>query len=144
MTTWRQLSLLKDPRRQRGTRPPPAKERKTQIALIDTLEKYGGLSPDWEVFHVPNGELRSEKTGALLKRMGAKAGVLDLEFLSPTGRPYFLELKRGRAPLTEAQAAFIARQEKRGVPCAVARSYKEAIEQLKAWGALRTTIRVAA
>ena len=143
MTTERQLDLLKSVR-QRGVRPPLALERETQIALVETLDRYGGLASGWEVFHIPNGELRSDKTGALLKRMGAKAGVLDLEFLSPTGQAHFLELKRGRQPLTEAQTAFIARQDKRGVPTAVARSYAEALAILKTWGALKTTIRVAA
>jgi hypothetical protein len=137
----RQLDLLKGPR-QRGIRPPPALERATQIALADTLDKYGGLAPGWEWFAIPNGELRTDKTGALLKRMGAKAGVLDMEFLSPVGKPYFLELKRGKAPLKEEQLAFLDRQYKRGVTCAVARSYKEAIDILKGWGAVRATVSV--
>jgi hypothetical protein len=139
MTTWRQLDLLKGPR-QRGTKPPPALERQSQIMLKRTLDDYRGLAPGWEWFHIPNGELRTEKTGGLLRAMGAKAGVLDLEFLSPTGRPYFLELKRGRQPLTEAQEAFLSRMLARGVTCAVARSYGEAIEILKGWGAVRVEV----
>jgi hypothetical protein len=135
MTTWQQLDLLelKHPRTHG--------ERRMQIALCDLLDK-GWLSPGWEFFAIPNGELRTEKTGALLKRMGAKAGIPDLQFLSPTGLAYFLELKWGKQPLTEAQKAFAERQLVRGVPCAVARSYDEALEQLHAWGAIR--VRMAA
>jgi hypothetical protein len=135
----RQLRLFAG-KAQRGVRAPLALERETQIALADTLDKYGGLAPGWEWFAIPNGELRTEKTGALLKRMGAKAGVLDTEFLSPTGKPYFLELKRGRAALTDAQQSFIERQQARGVTCAVARSYTEAIQILKGWGAVRVVL----
>jgi hypothetical protein len=140
MTTWRQLDLLKHPRRQRGTRPPPALERRTHIALVDTLRI--GLADGWWFSHVPNGELRTERTGAVLKRMGAKPGVFDLMLISPTGLVYFMELKRGRAPLTLAQKVFLAEMDKRGVPCAVARSYDEALDRLSQWGAIR--VRVAA
>jgi hypothetical protein len=134
MTTWQQLDLLKPPPRVHA-------ERRMQIALCDLFDA-GALSPGWEYFAIPNGEFRTEKTGALLKRMGVKAGVPDLQFLSPTGVSHFLELKWGKQPLNNAQIGFMDRQLKRGVPCAVARSYDEALEQLSAWGAIR--VRVAA
>lgn len=121
---------------------PQPKEREIQIQLIRLLYKYRGLSPGWVCFHIPNGELRSAKTGALLKDMGERPGVLDLEFISPVGKVYFLELKRGRARLTEAQEAFVKEMEACGIECAVAGSLKAAIDQLKAWGACRVTVSV--
>ena len=62
--------------------------------------------PGWWWSHIPSGEYRSEKTGSLLKRMGLKPGMSDFLFVGPTGQHYWLELKRGRAPLTQAQQAF--------------------------------------
>jgi hypothetical protein len=139
MTGWHQLDLLKDPRRQRGTKPPPALEVETHIALADTLRK-GGLSPGWWWSHIGHGGKRSAETGRLLKRMGLQPGIPDFLFYDPEGREYWLELKRGRAPLTDGQLDFIAIMEARGVPCAVARSYQAAIDQLTLWGAIRVRI----
>jgi hypothetical protein len=133
LTTWRQIDLLKPPPRVHA-------ERRMQIALCDLLDK-GGLSPGWEFFAIPNGEFRTEKTGALLKRMGAKPGVPDLQFLSPTGLSYFLELKWAKQPLTGAQQAFFERNGgKECCTCAVARSFNEAVAILRFWGACKARI----
>jgi VRR-NUC domain len=139
MTAWRQLDLLKDPRRQRGTRPPPALEVATHIALADTLRK-GGLQPGWIWSHIGHGGKRSEETGRLLKRMGLAPGIPDFLFIAPDGRHHWLELKRGRAPLTDAQKKFQLEMNMRGVPCGVARSYQDAICQLTEWGAVRVKV----
>lgn len=133
----RQLSLFKG-RRQRGERPPLAIERKTHIALADALRV--GCAPGWLWSHFPAGEHRDEITGALLKRMGLKPGWLDLLLIAPDGIHHWLELKRGKAPLTDDQEAFLGALRARGVPCAVARSFDEAIAQLRDWGALRLRV----
>ena len=72
----------------KGTRPPPL-ERKVHIALADTLR--AACRPDWWWSHIPSGEHRSEKTGALLKRMGMQRGMLDFLLISPTGAHHWLE-----------------------------------------------------
>jgi hypothetical protein len=138
MTAWRQLDLLKDPRRQRGTKPPPALERQTHIAIADSLDL--GSAPGWIWTHFPAGEKRSKETAALLKRMGVKPGFSDFLLISPTGQHHWLELKRGRAPLTEAQEAFRDACQARGVPHAVARSFNEAMQVLELWDAVRVRV----
>ena len=72
----------------------------------------------------------------MLKRMGTQSGMLDFLLIAPTGQHHWLELKRGSAPLTEAQQAFIEQLERRSVPWFVARDYDTAVKQLKAWGVL--------
>lgn len=139
MTSWRQLDLLKS-RRQRGTRPPPAAEFATHCALADALRV--GLAPGWLWTHFPAGELRDKSAAARLKRMGLKPGFPDFLLIGPNGTHHWLELKRGKAPLNEAQRGLRDEFEARGVPYAVARSYQEAIDRLIAWGAVR--IKVAA
>ena len=112
-----------------------APERRTHIAVAKVLrlaEKRTG----WISWHTPNGELRSERTGALCKAMGARAGVFDIALLSPHGQLYFIEFKRGLEPLSDEQDAFAAALRQRAVPYYVARSFDAAVKQLKAWGAL--------
>ena len=74
--------------------------------------------------------------------MGLQPGFFDLLFISPTGIHHWLELKRGNAPLTVEQTAFELAMRLRGVPVFVARSYTEAVEVLKAWGALCDRVHV--
>jgi hypothetical protein len=132
--SWRQLDLLRGPPREQ-------REFRMQVALVDLLD-HGGLAQGWDYFAIPNGEFRTEQTGARVKRMGAKAGVPDLQFLSPRGVAYFLELKWGRQPLTGAQKAFMDRNGPKGFPCAVARSFNEAVAILRDWGACRAEVAV--
>jgi hypothetical protein len=116
-------------------RAPPPIERRTHIALADLLRV--ACRPGWWWSHVPSGEHRSERTGGLLKRMGLQRGMLDFLLISPAGVHHWLELKRGSAPLTEAQQAFIAQLDSRAVPWAVCRDYESAVRQLKAWGVVK-------
>jgi hypothetical protein len=120
--------------RRSARRAPPPIERRTHIALADLLRHT--CRPGWWWSHIPSGEHRSEKTGALLKRMGTQRGMLDFLLISPSGEHHWLELKRGSAPLTEAQQAFIEQLNRRGVPHYVARNYDAAVQQLKQWGVL--------
>jgi hypothetical protein len=117
---------------------PPALELRTHIALADTMRV--AMRPGWWWSHIGHGGKRMVKTGALLKRMGLKPGLLDFLLIGPDGKHYWLELKRGLAPLTDGQLVFIAEMEKRGVTTAVARSYDEAIGQMTAWGAIKVKV----
>lgn len=137
MTAWRQLDLLKGPR-QRGTRPPPALERELHIAIADAIR--WSISPGWIVFHPANGELRTEETGALLKRMLVLPGVSDLIALGPGPVVCALELKRrGRKP-TESQIAFLAAVRAIGGHAEWTDNFRRAIEILTAWGAVRVRL----
>ncbi|MER8619201.1 VRR-NUC domain-containing protein [Mesorhizobium sp. M1409] len=137
MMVERQLSLFKG-KRQKGTKPKPALEFKTHVAVADTLTL--GCAPGWLWTHFPAGELRDKVTASRLKRMGLKAGWPDFLLVDPEGHFHCLELKRGNNPLTEAQSAFRDEMGRRGVPYVVARSYDAAIDQLRDWGALRLRI----
>jgi hypothetical protein len=129
-----QLSLFT---RRKAARPPLAIERKTHIAIADLLAR--ALKPGWMSQHIPLGEARTERTGGLLKRMGTKPGWADFVLIDGEGRHYYLELKRGNNPLSDAQVRFRDDCHQRSVPWAVARSYEEAEAILKAWGAVRVS-----
>jgi hypothetical protein len=120
---------------------PPAPERRTHIALADTLRRFAGN--DWLWFHVPNGEHRSKETGALLLRMGVMPGVFDFLLISPTGVHHWLELKGGaKADMSIAQIRFRHELQIRGVPYGVARSFDQAVAFLQTWGVIREGVKV--
>lgn len=127
-------------RKPKATRAPLALEFATQCALADTVRRW--IEPGWVWTAFPAGELRSEGTGARLKRMGVQKGFFDFLFISPGGQHMWIELKRGRAAMTVEQLAFELAMRLRGVPAVVCRDYKSAVEQLKAWGALPSTVHV--
>jgi hypothetical protein len=120
--------------RRPAARPAVALERRTHILLADTLR--AACRPGWWWSHIPSGELRTEQTGALLKRMGLQRGMADMLLISPIGTHYWLELKRGNAPLTDGQENFAAMCRDRCVPYQIARSYDQAVAALQQWGAL--------
>jgi hypothetical protein len=116
-------------------RPPPPIERRTHIAVADLLRV--AVTPGWLWLHVPNGELRSENTGALLKRMGAKAGVSDFLLIAPPRAcVHCLELKRKGLKPTPQQLEFLAQVKAAGGRAGWADSYEDAVRLLRRWGAL--------
>jgi hypothetical protein len=133
MPTAVQLPLFLERQRRR---PPAPLERRATIAIADLLRT--AAKPGWWWSHIPSGELRTEKTGALLQRMGLKPGMADFLFVGPGGRLCFLELKRSRGGrLSPAQKEFREEMERRGVPYAVAGGFDQAVEVLQSWGVLR-------
>jgi hypothetical protein len=137
--TPRQLQMFEQGKRPR--RPKPVLERRTHIAIADMLWKLG--KPEWWWSHIPSGELRSEATGALLKRMGLKPGMGDFLFIGPAGDHRWLELKRqGSGRLSDAQLEFAGMCRSRGVPHAVVHSFREAEAQLREWNVLRDEARL--
>lgn len=125
-------------RRRALTDPPLPYEVRTHVAVADALRV--GCVPGWLWSHFPAGENRDEKTGARLKRMGLKRGWSDFLLIDPGGKHHWLELKRGKAELTDPQEAFRDACQARGVPWAVARSFEEAVSVLTEWGALRLRV----
>ena len=104
--------------------------------VADDLRRFG--DPDWQWVHIPSGELRNKITAYRLKRMGSKPGWPDFLLLDPSGRPFFLELKREGGRLSPAQKDFAKwRAYAPRVVYDVAYSYQEARRILIAWGALR-------
>lgn len=98
------------------------------------LAQFG--DPGWMWTHFPAGELRHPVIGAKLREMGTKSGWADVLLISPQGQLHALELKAGKAPLSDPQEAFRDGCLERRVPWALSRSLDEALDQLCHWGAL--------
>src|SRR5262249_37435086 len=96
----RDLDLFKS-KRQRGTKPPPAKEYHLHCLIGDVLKRW--CNRDWRYTHVASGEFRTKATAGRLKRMGVTAGWADFQFFHARGAVCFLELKRRGNDLTDAQ-----------------------------------------
>lgn len=132
----RQMAMTR--RQPARNRLPPIRERATHIAVVRLLKQPGLVNPrDWQWTHIPLGEKREPKTGALLQDMGTKPGWPDLIFLHRLGFVYFLEFKSAIGELGASQ--FLFRQSIRhfeNVHFAVARSIDESIDVLVGWGVL--------
>lgn len=152
MTAWRQLDLYKDPRRQRGTLPSGPSEFEIHCTVADYLRH--GLAKGWTWHHPPNGGERPAKwikgrrisiEGGRLKRMGARPGVSDICLhKSPHCQLHALEIKRKGEQPSDEQLAWMTEVKALGGKADWADSVEGALEILKVWGAIRTTIEVAA
>jgi hypothetical protein len=117
-------------------------EFRLQCAVADLMRWQLAEHVVW--FAVPNGEHRSEITGARLKRMGTRRGVADFHLtLPPNGRSAFLELKTSKGRQSPEQLLFQIDVQDAGGLYAVAHGYDEAKAILEGWGAIRSK-RVAA
>jgi hypothetical protein len=125
-----------------AAQPPPAPEFNLHCMVADVLRRWA--DPAWRFTHIASGEFRTKATAARLKRMGVIAGWPDFILLSPAGRPHFLELKRRNATPTEEQREFAEWCTAHDVSYAIARNFDTALDFLKAWGAVRTAIKVSA
>lgn len=123
----------------------PASEFNTHVAVADVLRRWS--TPGWRWTHLPFGEHRNAVTGARLKRMGTQVGWPDFILLSPallpdlTGTAHFLELKREGAKLNEFQRSFADFCIDNGFPHFWTASFADAINMLKAWGAVRASVK---
>ncbi len=86
--------------------------------------------------HPPNGEVRSARTGAKLKKMGVRAGAPDFILILPNGRAACLELKGPKGTLSASQRAWREDCRKIGTPYDTAATLWEAQTILEAWGAI--------
>jgi hypothetical protein len=143
-----QLSLFKS-KRQRGVKSPPAKEYVTHCMVADTLRRW--QMPGWRWSHFPAGEYRHPATAMRLKRMGVQVGWPDFILLAPIqtfedlhefGGVHFLELKRKGSKLSEWQQSFSEFCVLNGYPYFWCDNYKDAINKLKAWGAVKASVSV--
>jgi hypothetical protein len=149
-----QLSLFKG-RRQRGVKSPTAKEFDTHCMLADILRRW--QTPGWRWSHFPAGEWRHPVTAMRLKRMGMQVGWPDFILLSPgvpddkytdglvvdlagVGRAHFLELKRKGKQLSDFQRSFQGFCISNGYPYFWCDNFRDAVDQLKLWGAVRAKV----
>ena len=84
--------------------------------------------------HVPNGGGRSPAEAAVMKALGAQAGVADLLLVAQGGRAHWIELKPPGRSQSPAQKTFEGRMKKLGSRYAVAHSLEEVVRHLKSWG----------
>lgn len=114
-------------------------EHSEQVALSEwaAWQVNLGIEPLRWIFAIPNGGLRTEETGSLLKSEGVKAGVSDIMLPHPTAAycGLFIEMKFGRNKPTKNQIAFIDAMNKVGYLAKVAYGFDEAkaiiVEYLK-------------
>lgn len=103
-----------------------------QMHLLDTL--YGITSIDFEAIHIPNGGERTAKSGAKMKRLGARAGVYDL-VCGWHGGIGWLELKAANGRLQASQKQFGQWVLSIGGKCACVHSIAGAVGALVDMGA---------
>ncbi len=84
------------------------------------------------LIHVPNGEKRSPITGAILKRMGVRPGVEDLQFIW-NARLYAIEVKPEGKYLRKSQKERRDAVEAAGGSYEVCRSIDDVRETLALW-----------
>jgi len=117
-------------------------EQDLQIAVCEWLDLV--LDPNLARYcHVPNGGKRSKVEAAKLKKMGVKAGVVDLLIewhcaaQSDNDFGYldhgWIELKAGGGKLSAAQDDFLTCTSDWGGHAALCRSLEEVAKTLKAW-----------
>ena len=130
-------------------KPPPALEFPVHCMIADALDL--DLQPGWLWFHPPNGGERPafinkhgkriSIEGGKLKRMGQKPGVSDFILAGPPGaRLHALELKRRGETPDDDQIAFGERVRAAGGLFEWVDCFEDAINQLRAWGAVRMTV----
>jgi hypothetical protein len=130
-------------KRWRQVKAPQPSELQLQISLVAHLRLCARR--DVVFFHVPNGELRDQRTGAKLKAMGELPGVSDLVFVwndhdsivQPCCRTLFLELKARKRPMSPEQIVFCDRVIDAGADYHCVDSIDEALELLRAHGILK-------
>ena len=92
----------------------PTKRRHPEADLQRAVAQYLDtvLKPPAFWFHVPNGERRDARTGAMLKAMGVKPGVADCLIFYEEKYEYrtlavlAIELKAGKGKPSKAQVDF--------------------------------------
>lgn len=106
-----------------------------QVFTTQYLKLNAGADVVW--YAVPNGESRSARTGAKLKRMGVRAGVFDFALVLPGGQAAFLELKTSKGRLSSAQKVFQGNAQRAGALTAVCANADAVMAVLKGWGAIK-------
>lgn len=90
---------------------------------------------DGFIWHVANERKCSLRQGALLKRMGVKAGVSDI-FVAKASRSFhgmFLEVKTKKGKATPSQKKFIEDMRMEGYEAVIAYGADEAIGWIQAY-----------
>jgi hypothetical protein len=97
-------------------------EARLQRAIINRVNAMAVVDKRWRyIYHVPNGGARDKATGALMKALGVRRGVPDLQW--DIARHGFhglrLELKADRNDATPEQSDWLQNLANEGYCCAV-------------------------
>jgi len=107
-------------------------------AVVRHLKVRG--MPGLVYWHAPMGiHAASKIQGAIMKSLGARAGVSDL-ILVHQGKIFALELKPDGGRVTEHQIEFMQDLSLAGGFTAVATGIDQALKTLETWGLLRTAV----
>lgn len=133
-----QMDLFKS-KRQRGTCANRASEFALHCAVMDTIRV--SKKPGWIAFHPANGGWRTPAEAGRFKRLGVLAGTSDILLIGPpAGCLHALELKRQGEEPTDEQIAFLEDVRAAGGQAAWVDNYREAIDVLTSWGAVRVRV----
>ena len=102
------------------------------VSILEYLRAV--LPSDAIIAHVPNGGARDARTGALMKRLGAVAGMPDLICFLPGGKFVAFEVKGPSGYASKVQRELWTRFKVLGFPLALVRSVEETRNALKALG----------
>ncbi len=97
-------------------------------------------APEAVMFHISNEGIRGPRERAKFKAMGGVAGVPDF-FCAARQRGFFLELKRAKGRLSDAQKDMIGALGHQGLPTLIAYDLEEAIRLLQRQGVLRDDVK---
>lgn len=109
-------------------------EHNIQSAFFKLCRLHEERDPRFKaIFAIPNGGKRDKVTGAIMKREGAKAGVLDVFVAIPSGIHHglFIEFKRKGGKMTPAQAQFARQAMAAGFPVIVATDALDAFRAVR-------------
>ena len=111
-------------------------EHEEQKTLFEWAAYHARQYPElYLLFAIPNGGLRSPKTGARLKAEGVKAGVPDLMLPVARGGYHglFVEMKAGRGRATRVQRVWADMLAAEGYRVALCRGWEEAARVILAY-----------
>ena len=94
----------------------------------DLVRWFRYYYPQYIIYHIPNGEMRSGQTAKKLKEMGVLKGVYDLYIMDLR---LYVEMKRSkRDKLSSSQQDFRLRALKTGHSCIEAYGFKDGVRKI--------------
>lgn len=116
-------------------RSPSPSEHSIQATLITHLDYL--MRREIVRLAIPNGGMRHPAVGAMLKREGLLPGSPDLVFAMAKGKTLWLEMKKAKGRLSDAQIGIHYKLQQLGHLVETAYSLDEALEICKRHGVLK-------
>lgn len=131
------LLAISEGRRVRPRKAPVFRPRESKLHAAVAKLLTDHCLPEWRWRHL-NAKSANAREGAIMKKLGVRAGWPDFILISPGGAVRFLELKRddGEEP-SDAQIEFRMWCIAHGVPHVIAWTMAGVLEACYAWDCLR-------